>query len=194
MRFLLLVLTAVAIALGLGGWSAKRALDAGAGSGLVRIGVWTADPTAGSVDADPYEKARLSRAGNLTLGIGEGVQFKAAVDAGGTPLRRECSYRLSGELPLARVWTLAAYTPNGRLIQPRAGRPSRLVSHGLMRAEDNSVEIEVAPDARPGNWLAIDGKGPLVLALTLYDTPASTSSGLGRTPMLAVERKGCPRV
>lgn len=194
MRFILLVLSAIAIALVGGGWSARRALDGDARSGLVTIGPWSADPRAGSVDADPYEKARLARTGNLTLGIGEGVQFRSGQDSAGRPLRRECSYVLTGDMPLARIWTLAAYTPDGRLIPPGEGRPARLVSRDLMRADNNAVAIAVSPQARAGNWLAVSGAGPLVLALTLYDTPVSTSSGLGRSGMMDIQRKECSGV
>lgn len=194
MRFLLLLAASVAIALGLGGWTAKLALDSPVGSGTVAIGPWIAEPLAGSVDADPYEKARLSRVGDLTLGIGEGVQLKTLHDLQGDPLRRDCTYRLSGELPLARVWTLAAFTPAGRLIQAGDGRPGWLVSRSLLRAEDNSVTIFVGPAAQPGNWLATTGEGGFALVLTLYDTPASTSSGIGRIDVLSVERKSCARV
>lgn len=194
MRFLVLLIVAVAIALGLGGWSARRALNAGAGSSSVAIGVWRADPLAGSADASPYEKARLSRIGDLTLGIGEGIQFRTATDGTGAPLRRECSYELTGGLPLARVWTLAAFAPGGRLVQPGDGRPGWLVSRNLLRREDNAVDIAASPNAQPGNWLALAGSGPFAFVLTLYDTPASTSSGLGGVELLRVERKSCAGV
>ncbi|KAB0679960.1 DUF1214 domain-containing protein [Aureimonas leprariae] len=194
MRSLILLLAAVAIALGLGGWSARRALGSGAGSSSIAIGVWRADPLAGSADASPYEKARLSQIGDLTLGIGEGIQFKTFTDGSGAPLRRECSYELSGGLPLARVWTLAAFTPDGRLVQPGDGRPGWLVSRNLLRREDNVVVVAASAEARPGNWLALSGTGSFALVLTLYDTPASTSSGVGGVELLKVERKACTGV
>lgn len=194
MRLLFLIAAAVAIALGLGGWTASRALRAGAGSDAVRIGPWTADPLVNSVEASPYEQARLSQTGDLTLGIGEGVQFRTSSDSEGEPLRLECSYRLFGELPLARVWTLAAFLPDGELVQPGEGRPGWLVSRSLLRADDNAVAIAVSPSAQPGNWISVTGRGPFRLVLTLYDTPASSSSGVGRIELPGVERKGCSAV
>ena len=168
MRFLILLAVSLAIALGLGAWSADWALGEAADFGAMEAGPWHANPLAGSVDADPYSKARLARIGNLTLGIGEGVLFRATRDSSGDTLRRECSYVLAGQTPPARVWTLAAFAPNGRLILPGEGRTGWLASRGLMRAEDNSIAIAISPVARPGNWLAVSGRGAYVLALTLY--------------------------
>ncbi|MBC8129056.1 MAG: DUF1214 domain-containing protein [Rhizobiaceae bacterium] len=191
MRLLLLLALSLSIALGVGAWSALLALEQSADLGTEQVGPWLANPLAGSVEADPYSKARLARIGNLTLGVGEGVVFRATRDSAGAALRRECSYGLEGQTPPARVWTLAAFSQTGRLIQPGDGRPGWLVSRGLLRGEDNRFEIAVGPSARPGNWLAVTGEGPYVLALTLYDTPASTSSGLGDLEMPALLAKGC---
>ncbi|SJZ65672.1 DUF1214 domain-containing protein [Consotaella salsifontis] len=191
MRFVLLLVIALAIAFGLGGWSAEQALDAKAGGGSVTVGVWMADPDAGSPDADPYAKALLARTGNLTLGIGEGISFHAAHDAAGAPLSRSCAYRLSGSTPLARVWSLAAYDARGRLVSPGAGRPGWLVSSTLMRHEDNSFEVAVSPRARAGNWLSVSGEGRFTLVLTLYDTPASSTTGLGRLQLPDIVRETC---
>lgn len=191
MRFLLLLALSLAIALGVGGWSARWALGRSADLGTESVGPWTANPLAGSVDADPYSKARLAQIGNLTLGIGEGIVFRATRDSRGAPLRRECLYELNGPTPPARVWTLAAFTPGGRLIQPGLGRPGWLVSDKMLRHDDNSARIFVGPLAMPANWLSVTGTGDYVLALTLYDTPASSSSGLGDLVLPRITRSGC---
>jgi hypothetical protein len=119
------------------------------------------------------------------------VQFTADRDAAGLPLRRECQYRLAGQAPAARVWTIAPYSPDGRLIQPGAGRVAWLTSNNLMRAEDNSFEIAIGPRARAGNWLATSGTGPLVLALSLYDTPVSAASGVANVVLPELKQEKC---
>ena len=172
MRFMILLALSLTMALGLGAWSAHRALELSADIGTVEVGPWRANPLGGSPDADPYSRAVLARIGNLTLGGGEGISFRATQDSAGRPLARQCSYVLAGQTPPARVWTLAAYLPDGRLIAPGDGRPGWLVSRSLMRAEDNSAVITVGPVAASGNWLSVTGRGDYILALTLYDTPA----------------------
>ncbi|MCB8838268.1 DUF1214 domain-containing protein [Aurantimonas sp. VKM B-3413] len=192
MRFSILVVLAIAIALGLGGWSAKWAVEQSADVGTVTVGPWVANPFAGAPDADPYSRARLAKIGNLTLGIGEGILFRAETDVRGRPLRRECAYRIAGTTPPARIFSLVPYTPDGRLIEPAVGRPGWLTSNNLMREEDNSFAIAVGPTPRAGNWLATSGQGPLVLALGLYDTPAAAASGVASLVLPDVQLEGCP--
>ncbi|MEF2072637.1 DUF1214 domain-containing protein [Consotaella aegiceratis] len=191
MRFLPLLALTLAIALGLGGWTADWAIRRAADNGSIVVGPWTANPLAGSVDADPYAKALLARTGNLTLGLGEGIAFHAVRDSSGSTLARDCVYQLKGQTPAARVWTLAAYDAEGQLIDPGGGRPSWLVSSSLMRNEDNSVEVTVGDGAMSGNWLALAGEGRFVLVLTLYDTPASSSTGMGRLTLPDLVRGEC---
>jgi hypothetical protein len=191
MRFILFLLLSLGIALGLGAASARWALEQSAEIGTVRVGAWHADPLIGSVDADPYAKARLARTGNLTLGIGEGIVFRAETDSEGRRLQRNCRYRLEGDLPVAQVWTLVPYASDGRLLQPGEGRPGWLLSDSLMRDEANAFTIQLGPRAAPGNWLALSGTGSFLLALTLYDTPASASSGLSDLALPRIVRTDC---
>ncbi len=191
MRLVLLTLIALGLALGLGSWSAARMIDRFEGTETVVVGPWHADRTAGSPLADPYAKARQARSGNLTLGLGEGVAFRARVDSQNREMRRECTYRLEGAYPPARVSTLAAYDFEGRLIRAGENRPDHLVSLNWMRDDDNGAVVSVGPLARPGNWLATDGDGGYILALTLYDTPVSTDSGAAPIAMPHIVRTGC---
>ncbi len=191
MRFILFLLLSLSIALGLGAASARWALEQSAEIGTVRVGAWHADPLIGSVEADPYAKARLARTGNLTLGIGEGIVFRAETDSDGLRLRRTCRYRLEGALPVAQVWSLVPYAADGRLLQPGEGRPGWLLSDSLLRDESNGFTIQLGPRAAPGNWLALGGTGDFLLALTLYDTPASASSGLSDLTLPRIVRTDC---
>ncbi|WP_062113757.1 DUF1214 domain-containing protein [Aureimonas sp. AU40] len=191
MRFLFLILLTFGLALGLGTLSVAWMIDHFEGTEIVVVGPWHADRTAGSPSADPYAKARQARSGNLTLGLGEGVAFRARVDSDNRELRRECSYRLEGAYPPARIATLAAYDFDGRLIEAGGERPDHLVSLNWMREDDNAAVIAVGPVARPGNWLATAGDGGYILALTFYDTPVSTDSGAAPIPMPHIVRTDC---
>ena len=191
MRFTVLVMVAVGIALYLGGWSAKWAVQQSSEIGTVVVGHWQANPFSGAPDADPYSKARLAMVGNLTLGIGEGIQFRSIRDERDRPLRRDCSYVMVGTTPPSRIFTLAAYLPEGRLIRPSAGRPGWLTSNNLMRNDDNAFEIAVGPAARAGNWLATSGTGEMTLVLSLYDTPASAASGASSLSLPTIRRESC---
>jgi hypothetical protein len=109
------------LAIGGGAWSLWRVLDNTQGTGALTIGAWTAFPNIGSPDADPYSRARTSREGILALGSAEGIAFTATTDSAGDTLRSECSYRIEGDVPASRFWTLVATTD-----QPAEENPQRL--------------------------------------------------------------------
>lgn len=191
MRFLFATIVAFVIALVGGGWSAALVMDRFDGAGSLRVGPWEANRLSGSPEADPYSKARAARDGDLTLGLGEGIALRAARDSVGEILQRRCIYRLAGRTPAARLWTLSAFDPEGRALRPSTGRPAGLVSNDLLRSDENDALVHVGPVAQAGNWLAVDGTGPMILALTLYDTPATSSTGGGEISMPTIELVRC---
>ncbi|KAA0971089.1 DUF1214 domain-containing protein [Aureimonas fodinaquatilis] len=191
-RTVLLSLAALAIAFAGGAWSAKAMLDHFSGSDILRVGPWQADRMAGSPNADPYSRASYARQGSLAPGLGEGVSFRAALDSSGQALHTNCTYRLSGRVPAARLYSLAAFSVDGQMLvaQP-SNLPAYLLSSGLARNDANEAPIIVSATAQPGNWLALAGNRPYVLALTLYDTPVTTSTGAAVPVMPSIERLGC---
>ncbi|APX69335.1 MULTISPECIES: DUF1214 domain-containing protein [unclassified Brucella] len=182
------VVAVLALALGGGIWSVDYVLDSFEGFGELRVGAWRAYPAAGTPDADPYSKARAARKAYLPLGTTEGLPFYAQRDSAGRELRRGCTYRLSGFTPPARFWTLYPATPDLKPIAPREGLQSALHSRAVLYEKDGSLSITISPDASPGNWLPVEGQGNFVLVMTLYDTPAGSSSGLSDLVMPSLVR------
>lgn len=178
LKTILKVMTVLAIAIGGGIWATDYALDHFDGFGELQLGAWNAYPASGTSDADPYSKARAARKASLALGTAEGLPFYARRDSNGRELVRGCSYRLTGLTPSARFWTLYPATSNLEPITTREGLPTALHSRDVLYENDGSVEITVGPNASPDNWLPVDGSGSFVLVMTLYDTPAASSSGL----------------
>ncbi len=168
----------LALALGGGIASVDMALDRFPGFGDLKVGAWTAWPQASGADADPYAKARAARKATLSLGAAEGLAFYAGHTDDGRTLRRGCAYRLTGFTPPARFWTLYAATPDLAPLEPRPGLPATLHSREALFDADGGATVTIGPDAAPGDWLAVEGGGDFVLVMTLYDTPAASSSGL----------------
>lgn len=190
LRDALLIMLTAAIALGAGASSAWYALQSTEGIGALSVRGWVAYPEAGSPDADPYSKARVSREADLPLGRAEGIPFTAEQDSGGEPLRRNCSYRIEGKVPPARFWTL--HVAGAR--QPVEAAPARIAavsSYALMRESDDTVVVTASPHPAAGNWLALTGAGPMALILTLYDTPVASSDDIAETELPQVLRIGC---
>lgn len=192
LKTLLLFAVALAIAVGGGAASAWLALESFGGVGTVAVGNWTARPFEGTDRADPYTKARFSRERELTLGQVEGIRFIAHADSTAEPLRRNCTYAIEGNTPPTRFWTLyaaASLTETASL----AERPTSFYSRAVLRNADNGFTLSFGPDPVPGNWRRVTGTGPMVLVLTLYDTPVANQSGLAGIEMPRIVRKGCAR-
>jgi hypothetical protein len=190
-RVPLLIALTLAIAFGGGILTTLSALNASAGFGAIRIGVWSAFPDVQTANADPYAKSHRAKAGRLLYGSAEGLTFTAASDEAGEQLNGTCTYRISGKTPTARLWTLYAADPDGRPLATRAELPAAHNSQGILRNRDGSFAITVSPTAKPMNWLALPDTGAFSLVLTLLDTPAAGSSGLIGLEMPKVERLGC---
>lgn len=190
-RVPLYVALALAIAFGGGIGSTLSALNASAGLGATRIGVWSAFPQAQLSSADPYAKSHRARAGRLLYGSAEGLTFTARTDDAGGRLIGTCSYKVSGTSPPARLWTLYAADLSGLPLSTPAGLPAGANSLTVMRDGDGVFEIVISPRARPMNWVALPDTGAFTLVLTLFDTPAAGNSGLIAFEMPKVELIGC---
>ena len=186
LAFAALAALAIAIAFGIGIASARRMSEGPSPFGRIAVGPWTANPSLGLAEADPYTRAALARSGALPLGQAEGIVFTARADSNGAPLRGECSYAMRGRMPLARHWSLV---PVPRL--DATDRPTALHSEGLVRDGDGSFTIALSTGVRPGNWLALPPAGPFELVASLYDTPVTREPDLGSVSMPAIERLAC---
>ncbi|RXF72896.1 DUF1214 domain-containing protein [Hansschlegelia zhihuaiae] len=194
MRFALGALVALALAavLGLGAtwWTVANGLPV---SGLT-IGVWRAEPDAGTLGADPYEVAATARSGEAPLAYGDGLAFTALTDGGGRTLDASCDYELVGDLPPARLWTLAAFNSKGERFAKDAkdAKDLSLTSAGAVRMDDGPIRIALSSQARPGNWAPLEGEGRFVLRLSLYETTLGTPlERANPTGLLDVRRGAC---
>lgn len=186
----LLLALCVAAAVGLGGtWLASAR---GFAFGAVTIGAWTAHPKTGTSEIDPYARAVIARSGELPLGSGDGVAFVAEADNSGRRLNGRCDVVLTGTTPPARFWTLTLYDAEGRLVSNTINRHG-FTSQEIVRRNDGTFEIAVAPRPRAGNWLPTAGIERYTLMLRLYDAASGVVSRQGReTPMPSINVRACP--
>lgn len=190
-RIPLLFAVALTIAFGGGIWSTIKALEATAGFGSIALGPWVAFPQAQTKAADPYARAHRAREGRLLMGGAEGLVFTAASDDSGAPLSAQCDYALTGTTPQARFWTLHTTGAAGQPPRAVGDLPTAFNAWSVLRAPDSSFAISVSPTAKPGNWLALEGKDGFRLVLTLLDTPTAGSSGVIDLVMPKITRIAC---
>lgn len=187
--FGMLVALGLAATLGLGAtwWTVANGLPV---SGLT-IGVWRADPDAGTIGADPYEIAKIVRSGEAPLSYGDGLAFTATTDDDGRALDAACDYELQGDLPSARLWTLAAFTPDGRRFSNGAQNIA-MTSATDVRIVGQPLKISLSRHARPGAWALLEGEGHFALRLSLYETVLGTPlERANPTALLSIRRGAC---
>lgn len=182
------------VALGLGIWSAIKATSQMPFFAEMDVGVWTAHPSVGTDDADPYTHAWLARTGAMPLASGEGLAFTATHDESGEKLNAACRYAVSGATPPARRWTIRTVNPTGDADISAPDLPVTAYSGGIIRRPDGSFDIDIARQPQPGNWLH-PGPGPVfAVTLTLYDTSVASSTALSDIVMPSIVNLGCGNV
>lgn len=180
---------AIGVAVGLA--ASAYALSGASPFDRVRLGAWEIEPHAGSLDADPYTRARVERSGEIPLAVGEGLRLIAREDDDGRPLDARCVYQVGSHVPSARYWTLSVVDPEGWPIENAAQRYG-FRSSEILRAANGDFTISISTEAAPGNWLPIGAPGRFALALRLYDTPlGATAGGIERSATPRVARIGC---
>ncbi|HEX2138232.1 MAG TPA: DUF1214 domain-containing protein [Woeseiaceae bacterium] len=192
MRLLLGILFTLAFAAALGLGTTWLITTRGASLGGTTIGAWTAWPRTGTSDIDPFARAIIARAGELPLGLGDGVVFFAQHADSGRALDGRCDVSIAGTTPSARYWTLTLYDAEGKLVSNAVGRYG-FTSREILRRNDGTFTITAAARARPGNWLPTSGVERYLLALRIYDTPVGVSTLTGRdVPMPSITAGACP--
>ena len=178
----------VSLLLGLG--TAWLAAQAAAPVDSLKLGAWTTWPNAGTLNTDPYSRARLARHGELPLGAGEGLVLFATSDDNGRALRGNCTYFVDGQTPPARLWTLGLEKSAGTPM-PSESTITAIGSDAIVRHHDGSFRVVVSSKPHPGNWLASDGTGQLRIVVRLYDTTARTLTELSDISMPEIRQGQC---
>ena len=190
MRRVLVLFIGVALALALGLWTAWLSVRSPAPIDVITLGPWQAWPNAGTESVDPYSRARLARTGEIPLGSGEGLVLLAQTDDSGNPLTSNCDYRIAGQTPPARLWTLAVEDAEGRIVSDR-DTVAALGSDVLLRTPDGAFEIALSSDPKPGNWVSTDAARQFRVVVRLYDTTARLVTALTTLAMPRIVREGC---
>lgn len=134
----------------------------------VRNGPWGTSLAAGSTSANPYLRAWIARHALLALRKEETIYFSAYVDDDGEPLRGDCDYKIEGEAPEARWWSITVYGQDDFLIPNEQGRYS-WGSTEIGLNENGRFAIYLSRTPKEGNWLPTGGAKRLCLSLRLYN-------------------------
>jgi hypothetical protein len=183
-----LLIAVVGLALGL--WSARASLSDRFPIAVDKIGAWRVEARAGAANADPYTRARVERAGEVPLALGEGLRMTTRTDSDGRALDPRCVYKVGPRAPPARYWTLELVDGDGG---PVANPAERYVlrSSEILRAADGGFSIFISARAHAGNWLPIGAPVRFGLALRLYDPALSGALGVDEAAAPIIAREHC---
>ena len=181
---------AVALSLALGLGSAALSIRLVSRRGAIRLGPWTTSATAGSSEAGMYERAAIAVHALFVLNRSETVYYRAHVDDTGRALDGRCEYRIRGQPPAARWWSITAYGGDDFLIPNEQRRYSFNLSN-VAREPDGTFLIRASARPQPGNWLPLGGGGPVSFTLRLYVPAGEIAAHPERAALPAIEGE-CP--
>ncbi|MEM9206021.1 MAG: DUF1214 domain-containing protein [Pseudomonadota bacterium] len=190
MRLTIAILAVAFLGLGRGLGSAQFALDQGLRFQTQQIDGWTAWVNATTSDADPYTRAHFGRNGELPPPPLESLAFSTNADASGDAIRGGCTYRIEGQFPASRFWTLIAYREDGTLVENPSKRYG-FSSRQILRRDDGSGVIKLSARPMPGNWVPLDPDASHQVRLTLYDSPLAAQAFLLEPVMPRVVGEPC---
>lgn len=166
----------------------------------VSMGPWRATPANATLAADPYARAHMAFTGTVPFGLGEGIALSAHRDSKGQILTGSCTYRLAGEMPSARFWTLTATAQARGTPVPRPSSvpdaestaTASMTSGDAVWMRRSPIAVVISRQPQPGNWLALAHSAPFVIKLRLYDTGAAFVGPSTAPTMPALVRESCP--
>lgn len=153
-------------------------------------GPWQRLSMLGTANADPYSRAFEHLSRQLPMGGAEGQIYAALKDDNNQPLDFKCDYRVEGDIPAVRLFTLHAETLGGQWIEAKAPLPSAVHSDQML-FYSGTFAINVGVAVQPENWLALGASGPFALVLTYYDVAVINDDTGNATSLPRIKKGSC---
>lgn len=190
MKFIGKCLLVLVIALVLGVGSAVVGIKKMVERSAVKNGPWRALTTAGSRDADMYNRAAVAIGGLFALDKSETVYYTAFEDGAGQPLRSDCEYTLSGRDIDARWWSFTVYGSDHFLIPNEHNRYAYNAAN-LAREADGSFKVKLGGTAADGNWIPTGKSGNFSITLRAYNPSETVYNNLAGALVPTITKEGC---
>lgn len=152
-------------------------------------GPWATDLTTGGVDAGSYTRARVAIAGLLALNKSETIYYGAKHDSSGDALDGNCSYRVEGQDPDARWWSITAYALDHFLIE-NPGHKYSVSKTSVVRAPDGSFVVRLSTAPERQNWIATAPEG-FDIVLRLYNPGPTVLRDPSTAPLPTITKEAC---
>jgi hypothetical protein len=153
-------------------------------------GPWRTSASTGSANANPWERAAVALAGLYALTSQEAVYYTTFTDSEGRALRGSCEYRVLGQVPPARWWSLTVYGADHYLVPNAAGLYARHAGNLPLRPE-GGLDIALSSQQESPGYLPIPQNDQFSLTLRLYNPAASVLEQLSAVALPAIHRERC---
>ena len=156
-------------------------------------GPWLYSDKIGAAAASDVERARVASGGPLGLSANEAVYFAATEDNAGTPLRSQCTYRVTGQPMDTRWWSLTLYDSMTQHYVPNTENRSSWNSVSVPRDDNGDWKILVGPTPLDGAWLPSQDAPDQAfeLMLRVYNPSDAMRAILPNIELPDVERVSC---
>lgn len=152
---------------------------------------WNGSRVTGSVDADPWTRARVAISGLLALNKSQAIYFSRNTDDSGERLREDCRYRVSGGAMPARWWSITVYAADNYL--PRNADDALSFDQTEAQPDGQAAWSGIMAPSRPeaGAWASTSKAGAYDITLRLYQPTAQAQQDYAVIPMPKVTKLDC---
>jgi len=158
--------------------------------GTVQDGPWRTSLQAGSSEGGMYTRASVAVHGLLALNRSETMYYTATTDSEGVPFSGRCTYRVRGNDPKTRWWSITAYGDDDYLIPNDANRYS-VSKNSVARDPDGSFSVMVSKANGGENWIPVTDGGSFSLSIRLYNPDKSVVDDPEHVVLPTIEREVC---
>jgi hypothetical protein len=152
---------------------------------------WTGSTVTGSVDADPWTRAKVAVRGLLALTKSQAIYLTTNVDSAGDRLRDACRYRVTGEAMPGRWWSATIYAADNYL---PLNDDDALAFDATEVTPDAAGKWSALLAAKPegeGAWASTRNAGAFDITLRIYNPTPKAQADYARIPVPTVTKLDC---
>lgn len=152
---------------------------------------WTGSKVTGSVDADPWTRARVAVSGLLALNKSQAIYFSRNTDDSGARLREDCRYRVSGGAMPARWWSITVYASDNYL--PLNDDDALSFDQTEAQPDGKAAWTAILAPKRPEGqpWASTHKADDYDITLRLYQPSPEAQQDYASIPMPQVTKLDC---
>jgi hypothetical protein len=152
---------------------------------------WNGSSVTGSVDADPWTRARVAISGLLALNKSQAIYLSRNTDDSGERLRQDCRYRVSGGVLPARWWSITVYAADNYL--PLNDDDALSFDQTEAQPDGKAAWSGILAPTKPGEgaWASTRKAGAYDITLRLYQPSQPAQQDFASIPLPRVTKLDC---